>query len=165
MLFTDHQITDILESHIRRGDELNDLLSMTLDAVMRGERQAFLEDWCLGNKGNGFRPATAYGHGQKLEFKVPRDRLGAFSPLILGLLRNQDEECDRLVSALYSKGLTQKQVSEVYEQVYGKHYSASSISRMLDGIREEVTLWLGRPLEKSYPVVFIDALYVKVRSA
>ncbi|NDA07676.1 MAG: hypothetical protein EBZ21_07985 [Flavobacteriia bacterium] len=52
-----------------------------------------------------------------------------------------------MVSALYSKGLTQNQVSDVFEQVYGKHYSTSSISRMLDGIREEVTMWLTRPLE------------------
>ena len=131
---------------------------------MRGERQAFLEDWGSGNKANGFRSALAYDHGQKLEFKVPRDRLGAFRPLIMGLLRDQDEECDRLVSSLYSKGLTQSQVSDVYEQVYGKQYSTSSISRMLDGIREEVNMWMSRPLEKHYPVVFIDALYVKVRT-
>jgi putative transposase len=164
MLFTDDQITDILESHVRQGGGIHELLRMTLEAIMRGERQAFLEDWGSGNKANGFRSASAYGHGQKLEFKVPRDRLGAFRPLIMGLLRDQDEECDRLVSSLYSKGLTQSQVSDVFEQVYGKQYSTSSISRMLDGIREEVNMWMSRPLEKHYPVVFIDALYVKVRT-
>jgi transposase-like protein len=79
----------------------------------------------------------------------------------MGLLRDQDEECDRLVSSLYSKGLTQSQVSDVFEQVYGKQYSTSSISRMLDGIREEANMWMSRPLEKHF---FIDALYVKVRT-
>jgi putative transposase len=135
MVFTDDQITDILESHVRQGGGIHELLRMTLEAIMRGERQAFLEDWGSGNKANGFQSASAYGHGQKLEFKVPRDRLGAFRPLIIGLLSDQDEECDRLVSSLYSKGLTQSQVSDVFEQVYGKQYSTSSISRMLDGIK------------------------------
>lgn len=61
MLFTDHQITDILESHVRQGGGLNDLLTLTLEAFLRGERQAFLEDWGSGYKGNGYGSTSAYG--------------------------------------------------------------------------------------------------------
>ena len=53
----------------------------------------------------------------------------------MGLLKDQDEDCVRLVCSLYSKGLTQSQVSDVFVQVYGKQYSTSSISRTLDGIK------------------------------
>lgn len=164
MLLNKEQITELLAYQVESGAGVQELLTMTLEAIMRGERRGFLDQWGDGNKGNGYRNGSAYGHGQKLELKVPRDRNGAFRPVIMGLLRDQDEECDRLVSALYSKGLTQSQVSEVFENVYGKHYSKSSISRMLDDIREEVNTWLNRPLEKYYPLVFIDALHVKVRS-
>jgi hypothetical protein len=69
MLFTDDQITDILESHVRQGGGIHDLLTMTLEAIMRGERQAFLEDWGPGNKANGFRSASAYGHARNWNSK------------------------------------------------------------------------------------------------
>ena len=83
--------------------------------------------------------------------------------MILTMLRNQEEECERLIGSLYAKGLTTSQVSEIFEELYGKHYSKASISRMLDGIREEVEKWTKRPLESYYPIVLVDAVHVKVR--
>lgn len=165
MQLSTEQITELLANHVESGAGVQELLRMTLEALMRGERRSFLDEWGSGNKGNGYRKASAYGHGRKLELKVPRDRNGAFQPVIMGLLREQDEECDRLVGALYSNGLTQRQVGEVFESVYGEHYSKSSISRMLDDIRLEVSTWLSRPLDKRYAIIYIDALYVKIRSA
>ena len=165
MHLSTEQITELLANQVEHGAGIQELLRMTLEALMRGERRSFLDEWGSGNKGNGFRQATAYGQGRKLELKVPRDRNGAFQPVIMGLLREQDEECDRLVGALYSNGLTQRQVADVFESVYGEHYSKSSISRMLDDIRLEVSTWLSRPLDKHYPIIYIDALHVKVRSA
>ena len=57
--------------------------------------------------------------GKKLEFRIPRDRYGNFHPQILAILRDQEEECDRLAGVLYTKGLTQEQVSDVFDQIYG----------------------------------------------
>jgi len=76
------------------------------------------------------------------------------------MLRAQQAETDRMVSALYGKGLTQTQIGEVFDELYGRHYSSSSISRM---IRQEVGEWLAHPLEAYYPIIFIDAIHVKVR--
>ena len=80
-------------------------------------------------------------------------RYGNFHPRILAILRNQEEECDRLARVLYTKGLTQEQVGDVFEHIYGRHYSKSSISRMVDSVRTQVNAWLERSLESYYPVI------------
>lgn len=97
-----------------------------------------------------------------MEFRIPRDRYGNFHPTILALLRDQELECEQLASSLYCKGLTQSQVGEVFGEVYGQHYSKASISRMIEYLRADVASWLGRSLESYYPVVFIDAIHIKV---
>lgn len=135
---------------------------MTLNGLMKAERREHL-DGQSSNKGNGFRPGRVYGSGKLLELRIPRDRNGEFYPKLLAILRSQQEETDRLVSALYGQGLTQRQVGEVFEQLYGRHYSPSTVSRMIEWMRQDVAKWLARPLESYYPVVFIDAIHVKVR--
>ena len=102
-----------------------------IESMMVAERGEFLSE-NHGDKGNGFRPGHTYGHGRRLEFRIPRDRYGNFHPQILALLRNQEDDCERLAGSLYTKGLTQEQVSEVFEEFYGDHYSKASISRMLE---------------------------------
>jgi transposase-like protein len=58
--------------------------------------------------------------------------------------------------------LTQSQVGDVFGEVYGKHYSKASISRMIEYLRVEVEVWLNRSLEGYYPIVFLDAIHIKV---
>jgi len=67
------------------------------------------------------------------------------------LLRDQEMECERLAGILYCKGLTQSQVGDVFEEVYGSHYSKASISRMIEYLRSDVEKWLNRSLESYYP--------------
>lgn len=164
MELTKLQIRQAIANHVDKENGLNDVMEVMLEAMMKAERKVFLENNQDNNKANGFRPGKAYGSGRILEFRIPRDRHGQFQPMILTMLRNQEEECERLIGSLYAKGLTTSQVSEVFEELYGKHYSKSSISRMLDGIREEVDQWIQRPLEEYYPIILVDAIHVKVRS-
>ena len=84
---------------------LNDLLSIMLESMMMAERGEFLREDSTGNKGNGFRPGRTYGQGKRLEFRIPRDRYGNFLPQILAILRDQEEECEKLAGVLYAKGL------------------------------------------------------------
>ena len=108
-------------------------MEIMLESMMVAERSEFLQE-NPSNKGNGYRPGHAYGQGRKLEFRIPRDRYGNFHPQILAILRDQEEECDRLTGALYTKGLTQEQVGDVFDRIYGRHYSKSSISRMVESV-------------------------------
>jgi transposase-like protein len=161
MDFTKEQLSDVFVKHLDREKGLQDLMEVMIESMMRSERRDFL-DANPENKGNGYRQGKSYGNGRVLEFRIPRDRYGNFHPTILALLRDQEVECEQLASSLYCKGLTQSQVGEVFGEVYGKHYSKASISRMIEYLRADVEQWLSRSLEAYYPVVFIDAIHIKV---
>lgn len=161
MQFTKVQISELMRKHAEKEKGLHDLMEIMLESMMVAERSEFLRD-NPDNKGNGYRPGHTYGQGKKLEFRIPRDRYGNFHPQILAILRDQEDECDRLAGALYTKGLTQEQVSDVFAQIYGQHYSKTSISRMLESVRTQVSEWLERGLESYYPVVFVDCVHIKV---
>ena len=147
--------------HAQKENGLHDLLEIMIESMMVAERGEFLSE-NQGDKGNGYRPGHAYGHGKKLEFRIPRDRYGNFHPRILAILRDQEEECDRLAGVLYTKGLTQEQVGDVFDEIYGQHYSKSSISRMVESVRDQVGQWLGRGLDEYYPIVFVDCVHIKI---
>jgi len=161
MLLTKEQISEQMRKHAEKKNGLHDLMEIMLESMMVAERGEFLTE-NPGNKGNGYRPGHSYGQGKKLEFRIPRDRYGNFHPQILAILRDQEEECDRLAGVLYTKGLTQEQVSDVFDQIYGQHYSKSSISRMVECVRAQVNEWLERGLEEYYPVVFVDCVHIKI---
>ncbi len=80
-------------------------------------------------------------------FQKVCDRYGNFHPQILAILRDQEEKCDRLAGVLYSKCLAQEQVSDVFDQLYGQHYSKSSISSMAECVSLQVSECLDRGLE------------------
>ena len=147
MDLTKLQLSELICKHAAKGNGLHDLMEIMIESMMVAERSEFLADH-PGNKGNGYRPGTTYGRGRKLEFRIPRDRYGNFHPQILAILRDQEEECDRLAGALYTKGLTQEQVGDVFDQIYGHHYSKASISRMVECVRTQVNEWLERGLEE-----------------
>src|SRR5690625_2601555 len=155
-------LKDLITNHLKQENGLNEVLELTLNAMMSRERRLHLED-ADGNKANGYRPGRVYGHGKLLELRIPRDRNGEFYPKVLALLRSQQTETDKLVSALYGQGLSQSQVGEVLERLYGRHYSSSQVGRMIQWLRGDVARWDNRPLESRYPIIFTDALWVNVR--
>ena len=161
MDLTKLQLSELMRKHAAKGNGLHDLMEIMLESMMVAERGEFLAE-NPGNKGNGYRPGSTYGQGRKLEFRIPRDRYGNFHPQILAILRDQEEECDRLAGILYTKGLTQEQVGDVFDQIYGQHYSKSSISRMVECVRTQVNEWLERGLEEYYPVLFVDCVHIKI---
>lgn len=163
MVLTKEQLSELICKHSERENGLQDLFEILLESMMVSERREYLrENSTSGNKCNGFRPGHSYGHGRTLTFRIPRDRYGNFHPRILAILRHQEDECERLAGTLYTKGLTQEQVGEVFQDIYGEHYSKASISRMLDYLREDVSQWLTRSLEAYSPIVFIDCVHMKI---
>ena len=89
----------------------------------------------------GYRKATRSGIGSKLELTIPRDRMGVFQPVILGLLNEQEEKIKDLCFELYGKGLTTRQIEDVIENIYGSKYSKSSISRITTDFSVLVDSW------------------------
>jgi len=158
------QLQSVINDHIVKENGLNDLFSLMVNGLMYSEREAFLsEDETAGNKGNGYRNASRSGIGSKLQMKIPRDRMGVFKPVILGLLDEQEEQIKDLCFELYGKGLTTRQIEDVIAKIYGSSYSKSSVSRITTDFSALVEAWLSRPLEHYYPIVYIDAIHIKVR--
>jgi len=132
---------------------------------MKFERKEFLRLTDASNKGNGYRFGRAIGFGKSISLHIPRDRLGHFYPVLLTIIKSQEEELQRLAFNLYSKGLTTRDVGEIFEDIYGKAYSKTSISRINQSFQEEIFRWRNRTLNKHYPVLMIDALHTRIRRA
>lgn len=160
MRFTQPQFTKIIEDIIEKEDGLNTILKTTLEAMMKAERAEYQK--ATKDYGNGYRYRKAFGNGKRIELKVPRTREG-FYPVVLGLLKDQEKEAHNLAFELYKSGLTTGQVGEIFDELYGKHYSTSQVSRMFNDAREEIKLWLERPLNDYYTIIYIDATFISTR--
>lgn len=159
--FTQEQITKILGEIAEKEGGYQEILKISLEAMMRAEREEHNKS--EGDMSNGYRIRRTFGQGKILELQVPRSRKGHFYPILLGLLRDQEEECRRMAFSLYGAGLTTEQVGNIFGEVYGKQYSTSQVSRMFEFARSDVQRWLQRPLEPYYPILYIDATFIYTR--
>ena len=107
---------------------------MSLEALMLAERQLYNEQ--SSDVSNGYRWRKVFGKGEQLELRVPRSRYHQFYPVLLAIIKDQEQEMRELAFKLYGSGLTTAQVGEIFEELYGKHYSTSQISRLFDYARE-----------------------------
>ncbi len=103
------------------------------------------------------------GHGE-VEVRTPRDREGSFEPQLVAKHQRSFAGFDDKVLALYARGMTVRDIRAHLEELYGVEVSPDLISRVTDGVLEELRLWQSRPLESVYCVVYLDALVVKIRS-
>lgn len=100
------QIFEQMSKHSEKKNGLHDLMEFIIERIMLAEHGEYLKD-NKSDKGNGFRPIFSFGTRHKLEFRIPRTRYGGFYPQILAILRDQEEEYNRLAGTLFSKQLTQ----------------------------------------------------------
>jgi putative transposase len=94
---------------------------------------------------------------------VPRDREGTFEPRLIGKHERRFTGFDDKVLALYARGMTVREIQAFLNEMHGVEVSPDLISTVTDGIVAEVSAWQRRPLDPMYPVVFFDALRVKIR--
>lgn len=116
-----------------------------------------------GNSRNGTRAKTVFTEIGPVEIEVPRDTNASFEPVIVKKRQRRLTGIDEIVLSLTAKGLTTGEIAAHFDDVYGATVSKDTISRITDKVLEEMTEWCNRPLESVYPVVFIDAIHVKVR--
>jgi putative transposase len=116
-----------------------------------------------GNSRNGARTKTVLTEIGPVQIEVPRDRDASFDPVIVRKRQRRLDGIDEIVLSLTARGLTTGEVAAHFEEVYGAKVSKDTISKITDKVLEEMNEWAQRPLDAVYPVIFIDALYVKVR--
>jgi putative transposase len=115
------------------------------------------------NSRNGTRAKTVQTEVGPVEIEVPRDRDGSFEPGIVRKRQRRLDGIDEIVLSLTARGLTTGEVAAHFADVYGATVSKDTISRITDKVIEDMTEWRHRPLDRVYPVMFIDAIMVKVR--
>lgn len=116
-----------------------------------------------GNSRNGTRAKTVLTEIGPVEIEVPRDTESTFEPQIVRKRQRRLTGVDEIVLSLTARGLTTGEIAAHFQEVYGAKISKDTVSRITEKVTGEMTEWLNRPLEKVYPVIFIDAMVVKVR--
>jgi len=116
-----------------------------------------------GNARNGQPTKTVITDQGPLRVRSPRDRKGSFEPKIVGKRQTRWVGFDEKVIALYARGLTVREIQGHLAEIYGTDVSPDLISKVTDAVLEDVKVWQMRPLEAVYPIVYLDALMVKIR--
>lgn len=116
------------------------------------------------NRRNGTSPKTVTTGSGKVVLDIPRDRNGSFDPVLIAKYQRRFPEFDTKIVSMYARGMTTREIQGHIEEIYGVEASPSLISAITDAVMDEVTAWQNRPLEPCYPVIFMDAIRVKIRT-
>ena len=152
------------------GGLLAQLTKLVLESSLQGELDAHLgyDKYAPagrdgGNSRNGTRAKTVLTAAGPVQVEVPRDRDGSFEPVIVRKRQRRLGGIDGIVLSLTAKGLTTGEVSAHLAEVYGTSVSKDTISTITDRVLEGMAEWQNRPLDRVYPVIFIDCIHVKIR--
>ena len=116
-----------------------------------------------GNSRNGVSTKTIQGEFGQTEIVVPRDRSSTFEPQLIQKGQTRFDGFDDKILALYARGMTTRDIQAQLQELYGVEVSPTLISNVTDAVLDEVKAWQSRPLERVYPIIYLDALVVKIR--
>src|SRR5246127_4659920 len=116
-----------------------------------------------GNHRNGYSKKSVLTGTSKMTLSVPRDRAGTFDPKLIAKYQRRFPDFDEKIISMYARGMTVREIRGHLEELYGIDVSPDLISTITDAVLEAVAEWQGRPLDACYPLVFFDAIRVKIR--
>lgn len=116
-----------------------------------------------GNSRNGTSTKVVKGEFGQTEIAIPRDRSGTFEPQFIQKGQNRLDGFDSKILSMYARGLTIRDIQAQLQELYGVEVSPTLISNVTDAVIDEVRAWQSRPLDRVYPVIYFDALIVKIR--
>ncbi|MEI3116749.1 MAG: IS256 family transposase [Merdibacter sp.] len=153
------------------NNALKDLFGPMFEAMLKGEMNHHL-GYDSNDKGpkkddnrrNGYGTKTLKTSQGEVEIEVPRDRDGSFEPQVIPKRKKDVSAIEKKVLAMYARGMSQRDISATIEDIYGFSMSHEMISDITDAVIPELEEWRNRPLKKCYAFVFVDCLYVTLRS-
>lgn len=171
-VISDELIDEMLQG--RTAEDVNVLLKQFTKAVLERALQGEMTQHLgyakhdpagdnSGNSRNGVSRKTLKGDFGAVELETPRDRNGEFEPQIIQKNQTRWTGFDDRILSMYARGMTTREIQGHLEEMYQVEVSPSLISEVTDGVMEQARAWQNRPLEPFYGVVFLDALYVKMR--
>lgn len=116
-----------------------------------------------GNSRNGASGKTILTEDGEIDLSIPRDRAGSFEPKLIPKGQTRFEGFDDKIMSMYARGMSTREIQGHLKELYGAEVSPDLISRVTDAVLEEVRDWQSRPLDGVYPIVFFDAMRVKIR--
>src|ERR1700726_3116695 len=116
-----------------------------------------------GNSRNGKTTKTLKGDFGEMPLETPRDRSGSFEPKMVAKGQTRFTGFDDKILSMYARGMSTREITGHLEEIYGVEVSPTLISNVTDAVKEEVTAWQNRPIDAVYPILYLDALYVKIR--
>ena len=151
-----------------RGGLLSQLAGRVIEAALQAEMTVHVGHPpggvpASGNRRNGHTPKTVSTDLGPVDIRTPRDRDGSFEPRMVAKRQTRLAGLDEKIIALYSGGMSVRDISAHLSEIYGTDIGRDTVSRITDAVLEDVAAWRSRPLEEVYPVLFLDALIVKVR--
>lgn len=134
------------------------ILNAELDNHLDGERSEG-----TANRRNGVSKKSVLTGTSKMTLSIPRDRSGTFDPKLIAKYQRRFPDFDDKIISMYARGMSVREIRGHLEDLYGIDVSPDLISAVTDTVLEEVTEWQNRPLDACYPLVFFDAIRVKIR--
>jgi putative transposase len=173
----DSELIDKLLADCKRPEQiigenglLKQLTKAILERAMHAELTAHLgyekhdsAGYNSGNSRNGKTRKKVKGEFGEIEVETPRDRDGSFEPKILPKHQTRFTGFDDKILSMYARGMSTRDIQAHLQEMYGVEVSPTLISNVTDGVIDEVKAWQDRPLDALYPIVYMDALYVKIR--
>ena len=143
---------------------LDDLKKALAERTLNAEMDHHLAGEAgTGNSRNGYGRKTVVTDTGKIAVEVPRDRRSTFDPQLIAKYQRRFPGFDDKIISMYARGMSTREIVGHLHDLYGIDVSPDLISAVTDAVLEEVAAWQGRPLEATYPLVFFDALRVKIR--
>ena len=149
---------------------LKDIFGPMFEAMLQGEMNAHLgydnnskEAKATENCRNGYIDKNVKTSMGEMNISVPRDRDGSFEPVIVPKRTKDISNIDKKVISMYSKGMSQRDISDTIKDIYGFEVSHEMISQITDCVLDELHEWQSRRLKKLYPFVFVDCMYVPIK--
>lgn len=147
---------------------LKSLVTKTIQACLDAELTEHLgyekhQETVDNNSRNGYSKKRIITDSGEAEISVPRDRDASFEPQLIAKSSRRFQEFDDKILSLYARGMSVSDIQSQLEEMYGVNVSTSLISTVTDAVMSEVKTWQSRPLERVYPILYLDCIVVKVR--
>ena len=163
-----------LAKDIKTPDDLSQLSAMltklTVEAALKSEMNYHLGYEKSqpvsregGNSRNGYTSKILKGDHGEVEIQTPRDREATFEPQLIKKRQTRITGMDAQILTLYAKGMSTRDISATFQEMYGAEISAGLVSQVTNSVMEQVVEWQSRPLEAVYPIVYMDCIVLKIR--
>jgi putative transposase len=166
------ELTDLLAQDLKTEKDVSVMTRMLSKFAMEKALEIEMEEHlgekregrrALGNSRNGYTQKTLKTDTAEIPLEIPRDRESSFEPQLVKKNQRRHGDLDTKILTLYAKGMSTRNISETFKEMYDVDVSPTLISKVTEGVMDEVISWQNRPLDSVYPVLYLDCIVVKVR--